>query len=342
MKEYIDFSAPAKAPQRSQENWKTSLRDALRDPDELVDTLGLPESLRPGAHAAARQFPLVVPRSFLARMQPGDTSDPLLRQVLPISSETGAHAGFVRDPLDEAGATQQPGFLQKYRGRALLVVTGVCAVHCRYCFRRHFPYETSPRGIDAWRPALSTIAQDPTLNEVILSGGDPLILSDAPLRALVDAIGRITHIRRLRFHTRLPVVLPDRVTLELTDTLRTTRPDAVVVIHANHPAELERDCAAAIERLRTTGALLLNQAVLLRGVNDDVDTLAHLSERLLELGVLPYYLHQLDRVAGAAHFQVDEEVGRRLTLELRERLSGYAVPRYVRETPGATSKVPLV
>ena len=317
-----------------------SLSDAIRDPDELVALLGLPDSLRKPARRVAKGFPLLVPRSFLARMRVGDPDDPLLRQVLPLDAEERQIPGFSWDAVGDQAARVGPGLIQKYAGRALLIAAGSCAIHCRYCFRRHFPYSDDPAHAEEWEAALGALRDDCSVTEIILSGGDPLMLTDARLRVLVSRLEDISHLKRLRIHTRLPIVLPDRVTDELLAILATTRLTPVVVVHANHPGELVDDCAEAIGRLAGMDrrVQLLNQAVLLRGVNDDADVLAALSERLIELGVLPYYLHQLDRVAGAAHFEVPQERGRELVEELWRRLPGYAVPRYVRETKGKPGK----
>ncbi len=311
---------------------------AVRDADELCRLLDLPPDLSRAARAAGGQFSLFVPRGFLARMRPGDPADPLLRQVLPLAEETVAMPGFVADPVDDAAATRRPGLLQKYRGRVLLIVTGTCAVHCRYCFRRDFPYNDAPRSLDDWRPALEEIAGDETVHEVILSGGDPLTLGDATLAAFVGRLAAIGHLRRLRIHTRLPIMIPERVTEQLIDTLRGSRLTPIVVLHANHAQELDAHVAAAVARLADAGIVLLNQAVLLAGVNDSVEAQAALCERLVDLRVMPYYLHQLDRVAGAAHFEVPADTGRQIINQLRERLPGYAVPRYVCETAGEASK----
>jgi EF-P beta-lysylation protein EpmB len=321
--------------------WKETLRTAVRDPDELIDRLGLPDELRPGARHAARLFPLVVPRGFLARMRRGDPGDPLLRQVLPIGAEDEAASGFSTDPLVEEDALLAPGLLRKYDGRALLIGAGVCAVACRYCFRRHYPYDEAPTGLVGWEPALAALADDPSIDEAILSGGDPLVRSDAFLGALAERLAAIPHLRRLRVHTRLPIVIPERVDGALIRWLSGTRLAPVVVVHANHPAEIDEHVGAALERLVGAGIPVLNQSVLLRGVNDDPEALAELSRRLLDHRAFPYYLHQLDRVAGAAHFEVDEARGREIIAELRRRLPGYAVPRYVREVPGAEHKVEI-
>jgi EF-P beta-lysylation protein EpmB len=314
------------------------MKDAVRDTGELCRLLDLPEDFALGSKAAARQFRLFVPRGFVARMRPGDPADPLLRQVLPVGDEIAEAPGFLADPVDDAAAERLPGLLQKYRGRVLLITTGTCAVHCRYCFRRHFPYDEAPRSIADWKPALDEIAADKSLHEVILSGGDPLTLVDATLFELIDVLARIPHLRRLRIHTRLPIVVPERVTDALVDRLRRCRLTPIVVLHANHANEIDAHIAAALAKLSDGGIVLLNQAVLLAGVNDSVGAQAALCERLIDLRVLPYYLHQLDRVAGAAHFEVPVAAGRRIIRQLRERLPGYAVPRYVAEIPDAGNK----
>lgn len=274
-------------------------------------------------------------------MRPSDPTDPLLRQVLPLGDELDPVAGFSADAVGDLAARTAPGLIHKYHGRVLLIAAGACAVHCRYCFRRHYPYGDDPRRLDDWGPALAAVEADPSITEAILSGGDPLMLTDARLAAVVERLEAIPHVRRLRIHTRLPVVLPDRVTPELLDLLRSTRFTAVVVVHANHPNEIVADCADALRSMTAAGIRLLNQAVLLGGVNDDAAVLADLSERLFDLGVLPYYLHQLDRVSGASHFEVSEARGRELMADLRARLPGYLVPRYVRESSGEASKTPI-
>jgi EF-P beta-lysylation protein EpmB len=238
-------------------------------------------------------------------------------------------------------AQPAPGLLQKYAGRVLLVTTGACAVHCRYCFRRHFPYQNSPHSLDGWDRAIDQIAADSSIQEVLLSGGDPLTLVDDTLARLAERLAAISHVRRLRVHTRLPIVIPERICDEMLAWLCGTRLRPILVVHANHPAEIDDAVAAALARLLHAGVMLLNQTVLLRGVNDDAQTLCQLSERLIEVGVMPYYLHQLDRVAGAAHFEVPEQTGRAIIRQMRARLPGYAVPRYVREVPGSPNKVVL-
>jgi EF-P beta-lysylation protein EpmB len=321
--------------------WHRELAAAIRDPDVLIDRLRLPEECRGPAHRAAKLFPLMVTESFLARMQPGDPHDPLLRQVLPLDAEFDDVPGFTADAVGDHAAQIAPGLLQKYAGRALMIATGACAIHCRYCFRRHFPYGDAPRRLDDWEPALSAIRADDSLREILLSGGDPLMLTDHRLSDLIDRLAEIPHLTRLRIHSRLPIVLPSRVTDALLEILASCRLTTIMVVHANHGCELASDCGVALRKLVRAGIPALNQAVLLRGVNDDVDTLAELCEELVNLGVMPYYLHQLDRVQGAAHFEVAEATGRALIAELRRRLPGYAVPEYVQEIPGASHKTPL-
>ncbi|HEY1786110.1 MAG TPA: EF-P beta-lysylation protein EpmB [Pirellulales bacterium] len=322
-------------------SWQQAMKDAVRDPVELCRLVGLPPQYHEAARQAARDFTLFVPRRWIAQMRYGDTRDPLLLQVLPLAEELSWPADFTADPVGDRLAGRKPGLLSKYSGRVLLVTTGVCAVHCRYCFRRHFPYAEAPRGRGAWRPALDEIEQDPTLSEVILSGGDPLTLVDDVLAELVAELAKIGHLRRLRIHTRLPILIPERVTDALLAWLRGTRLTPVVVVHVNHAVELDDAVREALARLADAGVPLLNQTVLLRGINDQLETLVELSERLIDCRVMPYYLHQLDRVAGAAHFEVAEATGRRLIDQMRARLPGYAVPRYVREEPGADYKVGL-
>jgi EF-P beta-lysylation protein EpmB len=319
-------------------NWQKLWREAINDPRELLSLLGLDVLARQISDRAAKQFPLRVPRGFAARMRHGDAADPLLRQVLPVIDEELLVPGFDFDAVGDAAAKGATGVIHKYDGRALLVATGSCAVHCRYCFRRHFPYGEETAAANQWRQALDYLQADTSISEVLLSGGDPLSLSTAKLVELTDALRRLPHIRRLRLHTRLPVVLPERIDAPLLAWLRDLPWPVVIVIHANHANELDASVADALSKLRSAGATLLNQSVLLRGVNDHAETLVTLSERLFETGVLPYYLHQLDRVAGTAHFEVADDRARELLDALHGRLPGYLVPRLVREVAGAPGK----
>ncbi|HET7611067.1 MAG TPA: EF-P beta-lysylation protein EpmB [Rhodanobacteraceae bacterium] len=321
-------------------DWRQSLREAVTDPRELLALVGLPE-LTGRLPAGDAGFPLKVPRGFVARMRHGDPDDPLLRQVLPQLAECDEAPGFGADAVGDLDAVAGHGVLHKYEGRALLIAAGSCAVNCRYCFRRHFPYAEELAAAHAWREAVDCLAADPSIREVILSGGDPLVLSTQKLTNLTDMLGGLDHVIRLRIHSRLPVVLPERVDAELCAWLAGLPLQRVVVIHANHPDELDASVGAACARLRAAGATVLNQSVLLRGVNDDAGVLAGLSERLFAMGVLPYYLHQLDRVRGTAHFEVADARARDLLEALRDRLPGYLVPRLVREVPGELAKRPL-
>lgn len=324
------------------ESWKQSLATAFTDVATLLDALGLNDADIPDLdRATPHAFRVLVTREFAALMRPGDPNDPLLRQVLPLGVEQARIPGYVTDPVDDTSADRGHGLLQKYVGRALLVVTGACAIHCRYCFRRHYPYADLGSAAVRIASALAQIAGDPSLSEIILSGGDPLMLDDGQLERLVAQLDGIGHLRRLRMHTRLPVVLPTRVTQRLCAILAGSRLTPVVVIHANHPRELGRGAEQALMVLRHAGVTVLNQSVLLRAVNDDSTTLRQLSERLFQCGALPYYLHQLDPVAGSAHFQVSDQCATGLIEILREQLPGYLVPRLVREVPGAGSKMPL-
>ncbi len=325
-------------PSQPPADWQTALKTALRDPAQLIAQLELPLSLLEGARAAAKSFPLFAPLGYVARMKPGDVADPLLQQVLPLAAELIEHKGFTSDPVGDLAAAKMPGLLHKYQGRALLITTGACAVHCRYCFRRHFPYSEGPQSPAQWEPALQLIEADPTIDEVILSGGDPLTMLDGRLAELAQRLARIPHVGRLRVHTRLPILIPQRVTDELLAWLCGTRLAPIMVIHANHPQELDAPVAAALTRLVKAGIPVLNQTVLLRGINDNERALIELSRHLINLRVMPYYLHQLDRVQGAAHFEVPIARGKELIDQMRQQLPGYAVPRYVQEIAGESGK----
>ena len=322
-------------------SWQRQWRDAITDPGALLEALDLPQLCSEIAWPDAHEFPLRVPRAFVARMKRGDAADALLRQVLPLDLERRVVEGYAADAVGDTHARAAPGVLQKYAGRALLVATGSCAVHCRYCFRRHFPYAEEIAARDHWRAPLDWLRAHPEIDELILSGGDPWSLATAKLAELTDALRGHRPLRRLRIHTRLPVVLPARVDAELGSWLARLPWPVAVVLHANHANELDDPVADAARRLRDAGATLLNQSVLLRGVNDDEAALTALSERLFEIGVLPYYLHQLDRVAGAAHFAVDDARAIALRDALARRLPGYLVPRLVREIAGEPHKTPV-
>lgn len=330
-------ATPLAAPVRWQQRW----REAIRDPRELLRQLGLDPVALGVSDEAAGHFAVRVPQGFAARMRHGDRHDPLLRQVLPITDELKIVPGFSLDAVGDGAAKKATGVIQKYRGRALLVTTGSCAINCRYCFRRHFDYGTENAAREGWRDAVDAIAQDPDIDEVILSGGDPLSLATHKLVELTQALRHIPHLRRLRIHSRLPVVLPERVDGELAQWLGSLPWPVAFVIHANHANEFDATVDAAMARLREAGATLLNQAVLLRGVNDSIEALQALSERSFAAGVLPYYLYQVDRVEGVAHFEVDDDTAKNLHAQLTARLSGYLVPKLVREISGDSSKRPV-
>ena len=321
--------------------WQTELANALTDPRELLTLLDLDEGLFPSLKTAPTEFPFRVTRSYAARMRRGDPDDPLLRQVLPTELELVETPGFGGDPVGDLPSSMRPGVLYKYAGRVLLIATGACAIHCRYCFRRDFPYSDQQLTRSREDSALEAIAQDSSIHEVILSGGDPLALGNERLAGLIRAIAAIPHVQRLRLHSRLPVVLPERIDPHLLELLGHSRLRIVMVIHANHGNELDPSVAAALAMLARQGVTTLNQAVLLRGINDDATALIELSEKLFACGVLPYYLHLLDRARGTAHFEVPEARALELMEALRRRLPGYLLPRLVREQPGAPYKLPV-
>jgi EF-P beta-lysylation protein EpmB len=321
-------------------DWRQLWREAVTDAHELLALLEL-EHLADELPAADAGFRLRVPRGFVARMRRGDRHDPLLLQVPPQLAELEAVPGFVDDAVGDLDARAASGVLHKYEGRALLIASGTCAINCRYCFRRHFPYSEELAAEQQWREALAYLHREESISELILSGGDPLALSTGKLAELSAGLADIAHVRRVRIHSRLPVVLPERIDDSLLGWLADLPQQKVVVLHANHANEFDHGVDAACARLRACGAILLNQSVLLRGINDDVETLAALSERMFAAGVLPYYLHQLDRVQGTAHFEVGDAEATALIEALRARLPGYLVPRLVREVAGDTGKRPL-
>jgi len=321
-------------------DWRELWRDAITDATELLQAVGLADrvGLLPAGNAG---FALRVPRGFVARMRHGDAHDPLLLQVLPQLAETDTAPGFVMDAVGDLAARESQGVLHKYHGRALLIASGSCAINCRYCFRRHFPYGEEIAATGQWRQAIEHLQSDPSITELILSGGDPLALATAKLDDLTRALAGLPQVIRLRIHTRLPIVLPERIDAAFCRWLAELPLQKVVVLHANHANEFDASVDAACRALREAGATLLNQSVLLRGVNDDAAALVALSERMFAAGVLPYYLHQLDRVQGAAHFEVGDARAQELIAAMRAQLPGYLVPRLVREVAGDDSKRPL-
>jgi EF-P beta-lysylation protein EpmB len=323
-------------------SWQEQLADLVTDPAELLDFLGLEAGVAGYSGAALADFPLRLTRSYLQKIRPGDPLDPLLRQVLPHQDETRIYPDYQDDPLDEGGALAIPGLLHKYASRVLLVTTSACAINCRYCFRRHFPYAENLRSREEMQEAFRYIADDPQINEVILSGGDPLVAPNRYLQWLLEAIFELPAVKRVRIHSRLPIVLPDRIDHGLLTLFGKYPGRIVMVLHANHARELDERLAIACRELQACRVLLLNQSVLLKGVNDDADTLCELSEGLFASGIQPYYLHVLDKVAGAAHFDMPETRAKALHQAMQARLPGYLVPKLVREAPGAQGKTPLL
>lgn len=327
---------------KSLPGWQQAIREAVSDPCELLALLKLEPADVGLAEAALQQFPMRIPRDYIRRMQVGNPHDPLLLQVLPAAAEDRPAVGFGADPVGDLDSSRGGGLLHKYPGRALLITTGACAIHCRYCFRRAFPYAEHHAGRHQWREALELIAQDPSIEEVILSGGDPLSLTDAKLSHLASALDAIPQLKRLRIHTRQPIVLPERVDDALINWLSAGRLQRIMVVHANHPNEINESVQSALVRLRENGVTLFNQSVLLKNINDDPKILADLCQAVFSCGVVPYYLHQLDRVQGAAHFEVSDTIAIQLHDELRAMLPGYLLPELVREIPGQASKTPLI
>lgn len=329
------------SPSDDEPHWQRALAEAFRQPEALLAAIGLSPAQIAGGIDAENAFPLRVPRGYVARMQYGDPSDPLLLQVLSRGAEADLQPGFGDDPVGDGPALAAPGLLHKYHGRVLLVTTGACPIHCRYCFRRHYPYAEQRAEDRGWQQAMDYIAADTSIQEIILSGGDPLSLTTTRLNEISDGLRRIPHLRRLRIHSRMPIVLPQRIDHELQTWLAELPWQTVLVTHSNHPRELDATVHRALGSLHDAGVTLLNQAVLLRHINDNSDTLAALSEALFAAGVLPYYLHLLDRVQGAAHFEVDEASALGLMDGLRQRLPGFLVPRLVREVAGKPYKLPV-
>lgn len=326
---------------RVKQQWQEALSDLITDPKELMEYLQLDASYLDDAYRAAQLFPLKVTRSYACRIEKANLKDPLLLQVLPLGYELQTVEGYSKDPLQEQDVNPVAGMLHKYNGRILVTLTSACAIHCRYCFRRHFPYAENNPGKKGWEPIFSYIANDATITEVILSGGDPLAVSDGLLQSFLEAVSQIPHVKRLRIHTRLPIVLPQRITPVLIEILKQTALDIVVVVHANHKNEISEEVQDAFQLMRAANVTLLNQSVLLKGINDHVDALCELSEALFSCGVVPYYLHVLDKVQGAAHFDLPMEKASELHQAMCQRLPGYLVPRLAREEGGKPSKTLL-
>ncbi|WP_434138342.1 EF-P beta-lysylation protein EpmB [Photobacterium leiognathi] len=335
MSHIIPLNAPS-----VEQNWLNDLSNAISDPFTLLKLLKIDPTPWENGLAARKLFALRVPLSFVDKMEIGNPYDPLLRQILPLAQEFEVHQGYSVDPLEEQ-QNEIPGLLHKYHNRVLLIVKGGCAVNCRYCFRRHFPYSDNKGNKRQWQQSLEYIAAHPEINEVILSGGDPLMAKDHELQWLIEHIAAISHIKRLRIHSRLPVVIPNRITDALCQILAETRLQTILVTHINHANEIDDALKTAMQKLKQANVTLLNQGVLLKGVNDSVAALTDLSETLFDAGIQPYYLHVLDRVQGAAHFMVDDEIARQLMAGLITKVSGYLVPKLTREIGGRASKTPL-
>lgn len=321
--------------------WQAALANVFREPAELLQYLNLPGSLLNGANAASSSFTLRAPRGYCQRIEKGNPNDPLLRQILPLDAELIEDQHFKLDPVGDLAAMEVPGLLHKYHGRVLIITTAACAVHCRYCFRRHFPYQEN-RAEQNWQTAIDYICANSDIHEVILSGGDPLSLTESKLKNLTDKLLNIPHIKTLRLHTRQPIVLPERINNEFLSWLDSLPWKIVMVLHCNHANEIDAAVASALEQLQQHQVTLLNQSVLLAGVNDDAEVLINLSKKLFSHHVLPYYLHQLDKVQGAKHFAVNDEKALQLLNEIRQRLPGYLVPKLVEENAGEKSKTAII
>ncbi len=325
----------------SGKSWQKTLQECITDVDTLFQILELPASLKPGARTASQLFPLKVPRRYLSLIEKANPHDPLLRQILPLQEEHVSAKGFTADPLQELRYMDSPGMIQKYHGRLLLTLTGTCAVNCRYCFRRQFPYSDANPGNKHWQNSLSQIRANPELSEIIFSGGDPLLVNDKKLASLLNDLSAIKHVKRLRIHSRIPIFLPERITNRLINALTSTSLSIVLVIHSNHPKELDTHVANGLAMLKNSGITLLNQSVMLKGVNDQASVLIELSERLFEMGVLPYYLHLLDRVSGTTHFDLPMDRVRCIYQEMLAALPGYLIPKLARDAPGQRNKTIL-
>ncbi len=322
-------------------NWQKQLQKAIKEPEELLNQLELNKQSVQISEKAQNIFNLLATNSYLSNIQTGNIDDPLLKQILPVIEEEQESYDFIEDPVSDINAQKTPGLLHKYHGRILLILTGACPIHCRYCFRRHYPYSDNSISPKELSKALDYIQHNTDITEVILSGGDPLILTDEKLSELIKKLENIKHLKRLRIHTRTPIVLPERILESNLEWLSNRRLKTTVVLHCNHKNEISDNVKLAIKKLKTFDLLLLNQSVLLKGVNDNVDCLAELSEELFTQGVQPYYLHQLDRVKGAMHFEVDIKTAKEILSKLRARLPGYLVPTLVKEQAGYQSKTPL-
>lgn len=336
---------PVYAPKCQIISWKSYLKSAFVDSAQLLDYLEIPHSnplpsfhqKKPIHDLSTINFPVRVPIPFADKMEKGNVNDPLLLQVLSTAKENLKIEGYIQDPLNEQ-QSKVPGLLHKYTGRVLLILTGSCAVNCRYCFRRHFPYAQQVAMGKNLQRSINYIQKDSTISEVILSGGDPLLMSDRQLLQLINQLQNIKHLKRLRIHTRLPIVIPQRLTDNLLHILSNTSLKTSMVIHANHANEIDQALGEALTRLVRAGITVFNQSVLLKNINDHPTTLANLSEKLYEYQVVPYYIHLLDPVAGAAHFDVSKSTAIQIMQKLAEKLPGYLVPKLAQDEPCTSSK----
>ncbi len=319
-------------------NWQQQLAEAFTNIDELCDYLQLATDTLPISFAATESFALRVPLNFASCMEKGNPNDPLLRQVLPVKDELLTYPGFKSDPVGDLASVTETGILHKYQGRVLLINTGSCAINCRYCFRRNFPYADLQLGKQKEIAVIEAIQEDISINEVILSGGDPLLLNDSRLTRLIMQLNEIKHLKRIRIHSRLPIVLPARITDEFINTLKQSSKQVILIVHCNHANEINDRVVTACNALKNSNIILFNQSVLLKGVNDSAQTLCELSEKLFCLGVIPYYLHLLDKATGTGHFEVPINDALRLISQVQATLPGYLVPKLVTEQEGATSK----
>lgn len=323
---------------REEQNWLNILKNAISDPKVLLKTLNLPEQDFEQSLNARKLFALRVPQPFVDKMEKGNPQDPLFLQVMCSDLEFVQAEGFSTDPLEEQNANAVPNILHKYQNRLLFMVKGGCAVNCRYCFRRHFPYDENPGNKKSWQQAVDYIAAHPEIEEVIFSGGDPLMAKDNELEWLIKRLENLPHLQRLRIHTRLPVVIPQRITDEFCALLAESRLQSVIVTHINHPNEIDAVFYTAMQKLKAAQVTLLNQSVLLKGINDNAQTLKVLSDKLFQTGILPYYLHLLDKVQGASHFLIEDEQAMRIYKTLQSLTSGYLVPKLAREIAGEPNK----
>lgn len=323
--------------------WRRLLDEAITDPKQLLRALDLDPELLPQIVGGHHQFKIKAPRSYLQRITKGDPNDPLLLQILPQAEETTLKpANYSSDPVGDLNASPVPGLIHKYTNRALLITSPACAIHCRYCFRREFPYRDAVTSGNHWQQTIEYLTEHSEISEVILSGGDPLTLPDEQLADLANQLAAIPHLKTLRIHTRLPIVLPERINERFLHWLQKLPLHAVVVIHTNHPNELNHQVGEALAAMSNVGITLYNQTVLLRNINDNAEILAELSHKLFEFRVQPYYLHVLDKVAGAAHFDIAIQQSRKIYQQLSSQLSGYLLPRLVQDLPDRPAKTIIV